>query len=169
MIELERSYLAKTLPDLKDCKYKEIIDIYFPKESRHPVLRLRKNGNKYELTKKQPTGEDKTEMKEETIILTKEEFDVLSQIDGKKVGKKRYYYNYNERIAEVDVFIDNLKGLVYIEFEFDSREEKEAFTKPDFCLVEITQDEMLAGGMICGKTMDELEPHLNKYGYKRID
>lgn len=44
MIELKRTFLAKTLPNLKDAKRKELIDIYVPKDARHPTLRIRKNG-----------------------------------------------------------------------------------------------------------------------------
>jgi hypothetical protein len=55
MIELEKTYLLKFLPEgLRDFKSKEIIDVYLPKNSAHPKLRLRKNGDKFELTKKEP-------------------------------------------------------------------------------------------------------------------
>lgn len=48
MIELEKTYLVKKLPkDLLGCKFKEVIDVYFPKESDHPSLRLRKNGDEF--------------------------------------------------------------------------------------------------------------------------
>ena len=53
MIELEKTYLAKNIPEnLQNCKFKEIVDIYIPKYSEHPKLRIRKNGNRYEVTKK---------------------------------------------------------------------------------------------------------------------
>jgi len=55
MIELERIYLAKFIPgNLKNCKSKEILDIYIPKSSAHPKIRIRKNRDKYEMTKKEP-------------------------------------------------------------------------------------------------------------------
>ena len=47
MIELEKTYLAKEIPQgLKDCNSKEIIDIYIPKSNAHPKIRIRKNGDK---------------------------------------------------------------------------------------------------------------------------
>src|SRR3989338_5295798 len=150
MIELEKTYLAKYLPDLKKCKSKEIIDIYLPKSAKHPVLRIRKNGDKFEMTKKQPIGEDKTIQEEQTIILTKEEFQELSSLEGKRIHKIRFYFPYNGRTAEIDVFQGDLKGLVLVDFEFESEQEKQAFEKPDFCLVEVTQEEFIAGGMLCG-------------------
>jgi len=73
MIELEKTYLAKTIPsELKNCKSKEIIDIYIPKSSVHPTLRIRKNGDKFELTKKEPVNkDDSSHQEEQTVILLK--------------------------------------------------------------------------------------------------
>jgi adenylate cyclase len=170
MIELEKTYLAKYLPqELKQCESKEIIDIYIPKESRHPVIRIRKNGNKYEITKKEPINvDDSSEMLEQTIVLTQDEFNTLKNLDGKKVRKIRYYYNYKKNIAEIDVFQDELKGLVVVDFEFKTIKEKNEFIIPDFCAHDITQDEFVAGGMICGKTYDEIKKILDKYNYKKL-
>jgi len=136
MIELEKTYLAKEIPqDLKSCENKEIIDIYIPKEARHPTLRIRKNANKYEMTKKTPVNEgDASEQKEQTIILTEQEFKTLQKLDSKQVRKIRYFYKYNEnRIAEIDVFKDELEGLIVVDFEFNTTENKNNFNMPDFC------------------------------------
>jgi CYTH domain-containing protein len=170
MIEKELTYLAKHLPEgLANCDFKEIIDIYIPKSSRHPHIRIRKNGDKYEITKKEPIDDsDKSEMQEDTIKLTKEEFEALSTIDGKRVRKLRYYYDHNGRTAEVDVFQDDLRGLIVIDFEFETSEEKASFTIPDFCLSDITQEEFIAGGMVCGKCYEDLIEDLAKFDYKKI-
>ncbi len=171
MIELEKTYLAKKLPeDLKNYKSKEIIDVYIPKSSEHPKLRLRKIGDRFELTKKEPINEgDASHQNEQTIILSKTEFNTLNQqLEGKRVHKIRYYYNYNDKTAEFDVFQDNLLWLVVIDFEFSTIEEKDNFQMPDFCLVEITQETFLAGGMICGKTYKDIEDKLEKFGYKKL-
>jgi len=72
MIELERTFLVKIIPEnLKSCRFNEIIDIYIPKTAEHPTLRLRKNGNTFELTKKEPVNDgDASHQNEQTIILT---------------------------------------------------------------------------------------------------
>jgi CYTH domain-containing protein len=170
MIELEKTYLAKYLPEgLENCKYKEILDIYLPTEARHPTLRIRKNGDKYEITKKEPIANDPSEMKEETTTLTKEEFDELNKnLIGKRVRKLRYYYGYNGRIAEVDIFQDSLIGLIVIDFEFDNVEDKNTFHMPEFCLIDITQEEFIAGGMVCGKNYEDIEDNLRILGYGKI-
>ena len=71
MIELELTYLAKYLPrDLDRTKFKEIVDIYVPNGSDHLTLRIRKNGDKYEITKKEPLkGKDSSIQLEQTISL----------------------------------------------------------------------------------------------------
>ena len=100
MIEHERSFLIKKLPEnLEKFPSREIIDIYFPKEAVHPLIRLRKRGEKYESTKKSPIeGNEKCvskSCKEETIKLSEEEFNEFMKLDGKKLHKIRYDYNYN--------------------------------------------------------------------------
>ena len=131
MIELEKTFLAKYLPeDLKDSDYKEIIDVLLPVSAEHPKLRIRKRGDKFEMTKKEPINpDDASEQKEQTIVLSPDEFNAFANIESKKLRKFRYYYKYNGRIAEIDVFQDDLKGLVVIEFEFDSSEEIREFHK----------------------------------------
>ena len=170
MIEIEKTYLIKDIPrNLKDCEFKEIIDIYIPKASNHSKLRIRKNGDKFEMTKKEPvSGRDSSYQKEQTIILTEIEFNALSRLEGKRVRKFRYYYNYSDRIAEIDVFQDLLKGLVLVDFEFEVMRDKDNFKMPDFCLADVTQEVFIAGGVICGKNYKDIEDDLNRFGYQKL-
>ena len=171
MQEIERTYLAKHVPNgLKDCESREIIDVYIPKSVDHPTLRIRKNGDKFEITKKQPVNEgDSSVQKEETIVLSESEFNSLSSVDGKKVRKIRYYYPYEGRTAEIDVFQDDLRGLILVDVEFDSVEDKDSFGVPDFCLTDVTQEDFIAGGMICGKYYEDIFEKLNSFGYVRLE
>jgi len=164
-IELERTFLLKKVPEnLKDCKSIEIFDIYIPESATHPVLRLRKKGSNFEMTKKFPkNNNDATEQEEHTIILSEEEFTALSKLNGKKLRKIRYYYPLEDITAEIDVYLDDLKGLVLADFEFKTVEAKNAFVMPDFCLADVTQEKVAAGGMLAGKKYSDIEPTLNKY------
>jgi len=167
MLEFERLFLAKKLPEgLEKCKSKEVLDIYHPHDSHHPVLRLRKNGDKYEMTKKEVVSAGV--FKEQTIILTAEEFNVLSKIEGKPVHKIRNFYPYDGRTLEIGVFQGALKGLVLIDVEFTSEEDMKNFTLPDFFLTEVKSKEFLAGGMLCGKSYSDIEPFLKQMDYKKI-
>jgi CYTH domain-containing protein len=170
MIELERTFLAKYIPkDLAGCKSKEIFDVYIPKAKEHPTIRMRKNGDKFEMTKKEPVhGTDSSHQEEQTIILTEEEFKEISKIGGKELRKIRYCYPYKDKFAEIDIFQDLLSGLVVMDFEFETMEEKESFIAPDFCLIEVTQEKFLAGGMLAGKSFSEIENYLKELGYSKL-
>jgi len=169
-IELEKTYLVKEIPQgLFDCKFKEIFDIYVPKSYPHPTLRIRKKGDKYEITKKSPIKEgDSSEQHEHTISLTEEEFESFKMVAGKPVRKYRYYYNHQGVQAEFDVFKDDLEGLMLVDFEFKEVADKNNFDMPDFCLADVTQDEAFAGGMLCGKKYSDILPILKKYNYKKL-
>lgn len=170
MIELEKTYLAKYLPKgLKSCPHKKIVDIYIPKEFAHPKIRIRKNGDKYEITKKEPVADDPSHQLEQTIKITDKEFSELEKLPGKKVHKIRYLYPYEGRTAEIDVFQEGLKGLVIVDFEFNSKTKKDSFVMPDFCLADITPNKVTAGGMICGKKYSDIKESLKKYGYKKLN
>lgn len=168
-IELEKTYLIKTLPDLTGLEFNELLDIYVPVSDAHPTLRLRKRGEKCEITKKAPvSGTDSSQQLEQTIPLTAAEFAELATVPGKRLRKLRYYYDYNGRMAEIDVFQDDLAGLAVADFEFKTIEEMNNFTMPDFCLVDVTQEKFIAGGMLCGKKYSDIEADLQKLGYSKI-
>lgn len=167
-IELELTYLVKNIPaDLKDYPSMELVDIYIPETSEHPHLRIRKRGDKMEITKKVPIkGTDSSEQHEFTIDLWPDEFEALSKMPGKRVKKIRYFYPVGDRTAEVDIFQEDLEGLVVADFEFKTVEEKSSFIKPDFCGDEVTQDRLLAGGFLAGKKFDDIAQELkSKYNF----
>ena len=170
MIEYERTYLAKYIPkDIQSCKQKEISDMYIPATQEHPTLRIRKNGDTYEMTKKEPVrGTDSSMQEEQTIELTKEEFEVLARVPGKRVHKVRYYSKKGSERIEIDIFQGHLKGLVLVDVEFLSEEEKDKSAMPEFCLADVTQEKEVAGGMLCGKSYSDIEKFLKRYGYKPL-
>lgn len=169
-IELERTYLVKKLPEeMKMATATELLDIYLPSNSEHPILRIRKRGGKYMITKKHPiVGTDSSEQSEETILLLEDEYNELSQIKGKRVRKNRYTINKPGMTVDIDVFLDDLDGLVTVDFEFLSNDEKNNFEMPDWCLADVTQEKIIAGGMLAGKKYDEIAPSLRNYKYNRI-
>ncbi|MBN1896355.1 MAG: hypothetical protein JW789_01345 [Candidatus Aenigmarchaeota archaeon] len=120
------------------------------------------------MTKKTPIdGNDKSIQNEQTIILTKEEFLALSKLEGKRLEKVRYFHNHNGTSIEIDVFSGDLAGLVLVDVEFNSENEKSAFRKPDFCLADVTQEDFLAGGMLAGNKYEDIAPKLAEFGYKK--
>jgi CYTH domain-containing protein len=169
-IEIEKTYLAKFLPaNLKKCKSKQLIDIYLPKKTKHAKLRIRKSGDTYTITKKQPVSSTSASIQlEESVSITAAEYQSLAKLDGNKIQKIRYYYSYNKQTAEIDVFAGKLKGLVLIDFEFRNQKELKDFKMPNFCLVEVTEEEAIAGGVLSQHSMSSLKKTLAKYSYKKV-
>lgn len=170
MEELERTYLAKEFPEnLALFPAEEIVDVYLPSISVHPVLRIRRHGDIYEITKKRPISRsDSSRQIEETISLDKDEYKELITLRGKRLIKTRYYYKQNGVDFEIDVFQESLTGLVLVDVEFSSVEERNNFVKPPFCLADVTQENFIAGGMLCGKAYDDIEDDLNRLGYRKL-
>lgn len=170
-LELELTFLAKELPEgIKTVTPTRIVDIYIPDMPKHSYLRLRQKGEKYEITKKTPVTEgDASEQIEQTIPLTKEEFIALSSCSKKRVVKDRYNVKIGDSVAEIDVFVDELKGLVLMDFEFSTVDEKSAFKIPSVALADVTQEDFIAGGLLAGKTYDEIAPELKRFNYRRME
>ncbi|MCL1876812.1 adenylate cyclase [Candidatus Saccharibacteria bacterium] len=172
-IEREFSFLVNELPaGLEKFPSKIIEDNYIPTGSYNPSVRVRRNGEKYEITKKQPvdsTSGDSTRQIEHTILLTRAEYDFLNKLDGKRFRKRRFMYEIDGYTAELDVYLDKLAGLAVVEFEFSSEEEMANFVKPEFARADVSQELYAAGGFLAGKSYDDIADVLKeKYGYEPI-
>lgn len=171
-IELEHTYLAARFPEeLKGMTPKRLIDVYIPEATNtHPHLRVRKKGNIYEITKKSQLHQgDSSVMVEQTISLDRVEFEHLSQASTVKIVKDRYKVVIDNYPAEVDVFQEDLRGLVLIDFEFTTVEEKQCFVAPEICFADVTQEDFIAGGLLAGKTYANIEGDLKRFGYEPIE
>ncbi len=169
-LELELTFLAKYIPaDIHHATKKEIIDMYLPIDATHPRIRIRKSGDKYTFVKKIPIERgDASQHEEHTIDLEEHEFAAFRNIPARKLRKFRYSFDYNGHAAEVDVFADALEGLVLVDFEFSSEEEKENFVVPDFCLADVTQEDFIAGGRLAGKSYNDIASDLERLGYQKL-
>ncbi len=168
--EFELTYLVKELPtDVQGSPSKEILDIYLPANADHAILRIRKSGDKCEITKKVPAhGTDSSHQIENTIPLTPEEFADLSTLPGKRVRKLRYYYREAGIDYEIDVFQDGLTGLILADVEFSSNEDKAKFVPPTWVLADVTQEKFVAGGMLCGKSYTDIATLLARFDYQPL-
>lgn len=167
-LELELTYLASSLPEeLSRTTPTRLVDIYIPASPAvHAKLRIRQKGDSYTITKKVPVVEgDASRQNEYDIPLSQEEFDELSTVSTRKVVKDRYVLPLGGHTAEIDVFQEELAGLVLIDFEFDTEEEKNAFIPPSVCLADVTQEEFIAGGKLAGRSYKDLETDLLRFSY----
>jgi len=135
-MEIERKFLVKYLPDgLEDNVKKEVSQGYI---SVDPVIRIRRSNDRYFLTVKTSGLLAREEF--ETDI-TAESFDNLrGKCDGNIISKTRYKIPCGDYVAELDIFHEIFEGLRYVEVEFPSLEEAEAFTPPDYFGRELTGD-----------------------------
>ena len=107
-MEIERKYLIDTLPeDYQDYPCRHIEQAYL---NTDPVIRIRKDNNKHELTYK-----SKGLMAREEYNLPLDEASyqhLLTKIDGRLIRKKRYMIPLNDSLTiELDVFEDDLAPL----------------------------------------------------------
>ncbi len=134
-MEIERKYLVKEIPtDLNQYEIKKIAQGYLCTE---PVVRIRRSNNDYYMTYK---GDGLMVREEYNLPLTEEAYTHLRpKIDGLLISKTRYLIPLDDKLtAELDIFEEDLKGLVIVEVEFDSIEEANTFTSPDWFGEDVT-------------------------------
>lgn len=161
-IELELAWLTRYLPeDLDKCKSTEIKQAYF--ENSDPEVkdeRIREKGGVFTHTIKRflKSSQETGYTKEETRKLSEKEFLNLWNMAKKKIRKIRYFYSLlNGLTAEVDVYKDNLEGLVVVEVEFPSIESFKKFKKPDWFGKEVTDSKGIYPPVIANMTLQEVD------------
>lgn len=136
-IEIERKFLVKKIPDNLDTY--ERIDMIQGYLNTDPVVRVRKENDDYVLTYK---GSGLLSHSEYNLPLNKEAFEhLLKKCDGIIISKSRYKIPLeNNLIAELDIFKGDLDSLKLVEVEFDSVEEADNFTPPEWFGEDVTTD-----------------------------
>jgi len=136
MIEIERKYLVKFLPE--ELTEETIIQQGYlaHDEHEHLEIRVRRYGMEHFLTVKEGAGLSRRETE---IEITGQQFDQLwPYSEGRRLEKKRSCVWVGGHKVEVDQYMGNLEPLVVAEVEFSSVEESECFEKPDFLGREVT-------------------------------
>lgn len=136
-MEIERKFLLKKLPaNLSEYKCKEIAQGYL---NTKPVVRIRRSDDEYYLTYK---GGGLMVREEYNLPLNKEAFNHLREkIDGRLIEKTRYLIPLSDKLtAELDVFHGDLAPLTLVEVEFETVEDANSFTAPDWFGEDVTND-----------------------------
>lgn len=137
-MEIERKFLVKKLPEkLYSYPVRSIEQGYLNTE---PVIRIRRDNEKYELTYK---SKGFLARQEYNLPLTEEAYlHLLPKIDGRLIKKKRYMIPLENRLmAELDIFEDDLAPLVLAEVEFPDEDAAAAFTPPEWFGKDVTFSE----------------------------
>ena len=135
-MEIERKFLIKTLPEnLESYPCRHLAQGYLCVK---PVVRIRKDNEKYELTYK--SGGMMARM-EYNLPLTDQAFEHLkTKIDGRLIEKRRYMIPLDPYTIELDIFDGDLAPLIIAEVEFPTIEEANNFTAPDWFGEDVTYD-----------------------------
>ena len=133
-MEIERKYLLKKLPDNLDTyRHRHLEQGYL---CTAPVVRIRKDDDRYELTYK---SGGMMVRQEYNLLLTKDSYEHLKKkVDGRLITKKRYMIPYEKYMIELDVFENDLAPLVLAEVEFETDEEANSFTPPEWFGKDVT-------------------------------
>ena len=167
LIEIEKTFLLIKAPEwVNEVSGRLIIDTYFPESAdHHPKLRVRQDGDKYELTKKSLIDpSDASQQYETTVELSEAEFNCLVQASSRKLVKTRYSRNIGDISEDVDVFHGPLEGLILVDLEFACQESIGRSSFPEYCLVDVTQEDFIAGGMLAGKSLQDISQDLSRLG-----
>ena len=126
-MEIERKYLITELPENLDSFSCRIIEQGYL--NTEPVIRIRRDNDKYELTYK---SKGLMTREEYNMPLTREAYEhLLPKIDGILIKKKRYMIPLNsDLMIELDVFEDALAPLILAEVEFPNEELANSFEPP---------------------------------------
>jgi CYTH domain-containing protein len=137
--EIEKKFLVKKLPvDINKYQHHEILQGYISEPDDSITVRLRKYGDKYFKTLKKKGLESRLENETE---ISQKDFETDWHLTAdKRIRKIRYIIPYDKYLIELDIFKDNLEGLILAEVEFSSIKECNSFTPPDWFGDDVTSD-----------------------------
>lgn len=135
-MEIERKFLVSRLPSQLDRFPHSVMEQAYL--CRRPVVRVRQEGDVYTLTYK---GEGLLQREEYNLPLNREAYHhLLAKADGQPITKQRYRIPLGPHTIELDVFAPPLAPLMLAEVEFDSPDQAQAFSPPDWFGREVTYD-----------------------------
>jgi CYTH domain-containing protein len=162
-IERERRFLLTHLPNgVIATKVRRITDRYIEGAN----LRLREQIEEgspaiLKLTQKLPdAGAGAQQGLITTMYLSEAEHSLLGQLPAMTLSKTRYSFPP----FGIDVFEDQLDGLVLAEAEFDSPGAAEALAIPPFIVSEVSTDTRFTGGSLVRASRQDLRLWLSEYG-----
>lgn len=134
-MEIERKFLVNSLPDnLTSFPCRVIEQGYLCTD---PVIRIRRDNEKYELTYK---SKGLMSRQEYNLPLNEKAYrHLLAKIDGRLIKKKRYMIPAEDSLTiELDIFEGSLSPLILAEVEFPDEETALSFTVPEWFGEDVT-------------------------------
>lgn len=97
------------------------------------------------------------------ILLSPSEYKLLECLEGYRLNKTRYYHYWHGQVFSIDVFEDELAGLVLCETEADGLEDLMSAEAPPYARYEVTDDPFFDGGNLSRTTRTDLMAKLLMY------
>lgn len=169
-LEVESTYLVKSLPNnLESYPHEHILQGYITQAEAN--LRLRKKGDKFELTKKWPEKPgDYSRLNESTIYLTEEEFNKFWPLSVKSYERTRYYIPLDGGLtAELDIYHGSFEGFALVEVEFVNEKQRKEFTVPDWFGDDITQFDFFSTMYVKAFTWAEMKPLFEEFLGRKLE
>ena len=153
MQTITRKFLVKQTLDLTGKKQWSQTRYYLYRKNGI-VIRIQTDGEKFELERK----ESKTDVMRESekISITKEEFESIGKIAIDYVFRDSYFMSETPRII-LRIYHGQFEGLVRAEIEFQSIEEANHFSPPQWMGKEITSTPLAKDETLLGLTVNELQ------------
>ena len=136
-MEIERKYLINRVPEHLTITNTRLIEQGYLCTS--PVVRIRKDNDKYELTYK---SKGLMVREEYNMPLTEDAYGHLrTKVDGRIISKTRYEIPLNDKLTiELDIVHGDLEPLMLAEVEFPTVEAAESFVPPEWFGEDVTYD-----------------------------
>jgi CYTH domain-containing protein/CHAD domain-containing protein len=163
--EIERKFLLDGPPDQLQGRDGKRIEQGYVTVGETIEVRLRKLADQRLLTAKVGHGEARFEVE---IALGSNQFEALWPLtEGRRLRKTRYLVPLGGDLeAEVDVYEDQLAGLVTAEVEFDSERQSQSFRPPAWLGREVTGERRYANQSLA---LSESPPFNPRQGGKKRD
>ena len=152
-MEIERKYLIKDLPaDLDAYPFHIIEQAYICTD---PVIRIRRQDDEYYLTCK---GTGMLSREECNLPMSAAAYEnLMKKTEGIVIRKRRHLLPaQNGLTIELDCFEGVHSPLVIAEVEFESEEQANAFTAPDWFAAEVTYDGRYHNSWLSTHSVEEL-------------
>lgn len=134
-MEIERKYLVNRLPECLDSYPCRVMEQGYLNTA--PVIRIRKDQDRYELTYK---SKGLMVREEYNLPIDRATYEhLIPKIDGRLIKKRRYMIPLTDTLtAELDVFEGDLAPLILVEVEFSDESQALNFTPPDWFGEDVT-------------------------------
>ena len=154
-VEIEKKWIIDKENIPYNLSNAEIIEIEQTYICFSPEIRVRKinNGKEYTFAVKTNMTADGMTRDEFEDNITEEEYNnLIKKREGNTIRKTRYQFLDGDQLLAIDIFSGELKGLAYLEIEFENQEKANKFETPSWVIKDVTSDLNYKNG------------HLAKYG-----